>query len=96
MSLIRPVGSEGIVSIPCHRIAPCIPLISLPFHTADWAVLFCVLEIKCVLPDLCEQKIALGQKYIPTIYWKIMEFLFEVTNQPVCSFSMCKASRPTF
>ena len=48
-------------------------LISLPFHTADWAVLFSVMEIKGVLLDLCGLKIALWAE-APTIYWKVMEF----------------------
>ena len=58
-------------------------LISLPVHTADWAVLFSVMEIKSVLPDLYALRIALLAE-APTIYWKIMDKkVFSIT----CDFS---------
>ena len=43
-------------------------LISLPFHTAYWTVLFSVMEIKGVMPDLCGLRIALWAD-APTIFW---------------------------
>ena len=67
-------------------------LISLPFHTADWVVLFIMMEINGVLPDLCGLRIALLAE-APAIYLKIMEFQIEVTSQPVCLSSLCKAKR---
>ena len=68
-------------------------LISLPFHTADWAVLFSVMEIIGVVLDLCGLKIALlgrstynllGNHGIPNR---------KVICQSVHLFSLCKASR---
>ena len=63
-------------------------LISLPFHTADWVVLFSMMAIKGVLPDLCGLRIALWAE-APTIYWKITEFQIEKSQVSLYVYFVC-------
>ena len=63
-------------------------LISLPFHTADWAVLFSVIERKGAVPDLCGLRIALRAE-APTTYWKIMEFQIGKSQVSLYVYFLC-------
>ena len=63
-------------------------LISLPFHTAAWIVFFSVIEIKGILPDLCEMRIALRAE-APTIYWKIMKFQIGKSQVSLYVYFLC-------
>ena len=63
-------------------------LISLPFHTADWSVLFSVMEIKGVLLDLYGPKITLWAE-APTIYWKNMEFQIGKSQVSLYAYFLC-------